>query len=510
LQANASITQAFLAKAKAHPDRAIVGDRVSGVKTYRQVVIAIMLLQKKLEKIDNPNLGIMLPASVGASLCYFATLFAGKTPVMFNWTVGATHMNHCLKTAGVTLIITARALTDKLQEQGIDLATLDVEWLFLEDLRGQITLFDKVRALVAGYFSWASLARSRVSRTAAILFTSGSEARPKAVPLTHANILANLEDFNKVLAFKESDRLLGMLPPFHSLGLAGNIIMPLCLGLRTAYHANPTQGTILAGLVEQYRSTLLIGTPTFVGGILRAAGSGQLASLRLLFTGAEKCPDHVYDQVRKELPGAVLCEGYGITECSPVVSVNTPDNSLPGTIGRVLPGMEYRIVHPEHRETVDPGQQGLLLVRGKNVFGGYLGTENSSPFVLLEGKEWYNTGDLVRENNGVLTFCGRLKRFVKLGGEMISLPAIENVLQEHFAAHADGGPALAIEATNDEIHPEIVLFTTLAVEREEVNRCLRQAGLSALHNIRRLVRIDTIPVLGTGKIDYRQLKTALA
>jgi acyl-CoA synthetase (AMP-forming)/AMP-acid ligase II/1-acyl-sn-glycerol-3-phosphate acyltransferase/acyl carrier protein len=510
LQTNASIAQAFLAKAKVHPGRAIVADRVSGVKTYRQVVIAVMLLQKKFAKIDNPNLGIMLPASVGAAICYFAALFAGKTPVMFNWTVGAAHMNHCLKTAGVTHIITARALTDKLQEQGIDLAALEVEWLYLEDLRRQITMLDKVKALVAGYFSWASLVRSRVSRTAAILFTSGSEARPKAVPLTHDNILANLEDFNKVLAFRESDRLIGMLPPFHSLGLAGNIIMPLCLGLRTTYHANPTQGVILAGLIEQYRSTLLIGTPTFVGGILRAVGSGQLASLRLLFTGAEKCPDHVYDQVRKELPGAVLCEGYGITECSPVVSVNTPDNSVPGTIGRVLPGMEYRIVHPEHRETVEPGQQGLLLVRGKNVFGGYLGTENSSPFVLLEDKEWYNTGDLVRENNGVLTFCGRLKRFVKLGGEMISLPAIENVLQEHFAARADGGPALAIEATNDEIHPEIVLFTTLAVEREEVNRCLRQAGLSALHNIRRLVRIETIPVLGTGKIDYRQLKTALA
>ncbi|MDW7772852.1 MAG: AMP-binding protein [Desulfobulbaceae bacterium] len=245
-------------------------------------------------------------------------------------------------------------------------------------------------------------------------------------------------------------------------------------------------------------------------GILRAAKPGQLSTLRLLFTGAEKCPEYVYRQVRKELPKAVLCEGYGITECSPVVSVNTPDNPQPETIGRVLPGMEYRIVHPESRETLKPGQQGLLLVRGKNVFAGYLGTENGSPFVVFDGKSWYNTGDLVREDNGVLSFCGRLKRFVKLGGEMISLPAIETVLQQHFPADADGAPALAIEATNDESHPEIVLFTTLAVEREEVNRCLRQAGLSALHNIRRLVKIDTIPVLGSGKINYRQLKTALA
>jgi acyl carrier protein len=509
LSGHDSIAQAFLAKAKAHPDQAIVADQISGVKTYRQVVVATMVLQKKLRTIASPTLGIMLPPSVGAALCYFATLFAGKIPVMLNWTVGVSHLNHCLKTAGVTHIITARALMDKLQGQGIDLTSLEVEWLYLEELRKEITLADKVSAQVAGYLSWSSLAQSRVSGTAAILFTSGSEALPKAVPLSHANILANLQDFNSVLSFKESDRLLAMLPPFHSLGLAGNIIMPFCLGLRTTYHTNPTEGAVLAGLIEQYRSTLLIGTPTFVNGILRAARPGQLATLRLLFTGAEKCPEHVYRQVQEELPGAVLCEGYGITECSPVVSVNTPDAPQPETIGRVLPGMEYAIVDPESREKVDSGQQGLLLVRGKNVFAGYLGTV-ASAFVTLKGKSWYNTGDLVREHEGILTFCGRLKRFIKLGGEMISLPAIETVLHQQFPASVDGAPALAIEATNDENHPEIVLFTTLPVEREEVNRCLRQAGLSALHNIRRLVKIDAIPVLGTGKIDYRQLKTALA
>ncbi|MCL7489762.1 MAG: AMP-binding protein, partial [Desulfobulbaceae bacterium] len=506
-----SIAQAFLATAKTHPDRAIVADRISGVKTYRQVVIAIMLLQKKLQKIDSSTLGIMLPSSVGAALCYFAALFAGKTPVMFNWTVGIGHMNHCLKTAGVTHIITARALMDKLQGQGIDLTALDVEWIYLEDLRKQITLVDKLSAVIAGYISWSSLAKSRVSDTAAILFTSGSEAQPKAVPLSHANILANLQDFNSVLSFKESDRLLGMLPPFHSLGLAGNIIMPLCLGLKTTYHANPTEGGLLASLIEEYRSTVLIGTPTFAGGILRAAKSGQLSSLRLLFTGAEKCPEYVYRQVKEELPGAVLCEGYGITECSPVVSVNTPDNPVPETIGRVLPSMEHTIVHPESMETVKPGHQGILLVRGKNVFSGYLGADTTSPFVIHDGKSWYNTGDLVREDlHGVLTFCGRLKRFIKLGGEMISLPAIETILQQHFPSSGDGAPAMAIEATNDASHPEIVLFTTFSLDRQEVNACIRQAGLSALHNIRRLVKVDTIPVLGTGKINYRQLKTALA
>jgi long-chain-fatty-acid--[acyl-carrier-protein] ligase len=511
LGGEATIAGTFLRKAKERPDQAIVADRISGVKTYRQMIVATMILRRKLQRIDGSALGIMLPPSVGAALSYFATLFAGKTPVMLNWTVGAGHMSHCLKTAGVTHIITARALMDKLRGQGIDLSSLDAEWLYMEDLRKEITLAEKISALIAGYVSWSPLAGSKVSETAAILFTSGSEAMPKAVPLSHANILANLKDFNSVLSFRESDRLLAMLPPFHSLGLAGNIILPFCLGLRTTYHANPTEGAALAGLIEQYRSTLLIGTPTFVSGILRAAKPGQLASLRLLFTGAEKCPDYVYRQVKDALPGAVLCEGYGITECSPVVSVNTPDAPVPETIGRVLPGMEYAIVDPDSMQRVGTEQQGLLLVRGKNVFAGYLGTSAASPFVMLDGKSWYNTGDLVREGvSSILTFCGRLKRFVKLGGEMISLPAIETVLQQHFPTHTDGSPALAIEATPDESHPEIVLFTTFAIEREEVNRCIRQAGLSALHNIRRLVRIDSIPVLGTGKINYRQLKTALA
>jgi len=505
-----TITQSFLQQARTNPGRAIIADRISGVKTYRQVVMAIMVLQKKLRTLANPSLGIMLPASVSASISYFATLFAGKIPVMLNWTVGSGHMQHCLNTAGLSHVITAKALVERLEGQGMDLSALDVHWIYLEDLRTQISGADKLKALVASYLPWTALTSSTVSDTAAILFTSGSEASPKAVPLSHANILANLKDFNSVLSFRESDRLLGMLPPFHSLGLAGTIIMPLCLGLKTTYYPNPTEGGTLAALVHQYRSTLLIGTPTFVNGILRAARKDQLSSLRLLFTGAEKCPEYIYRRVQEELPCAILCEGYGITECSPVVSVNSPDNPVPETIGRVLPGMEYRIVDPDTMIAAKPDSQGILLLRGANVFAGYLGGETTSPFVRHEGKVWYNTGDLVREDgNGILTFCGRLKRFIKLGGEMISLPAIEAALQQFLPPDDAGAPTLAVEATPDENHPEVVLFTTKRIDREEVNAYIRQAGLSALHNIRRLVQVEHIPVLGTGKINYRQLKIAL-
>jgi len=506
-----TIAEAFLDTAKKNANKCIVADQLSGVKSYRQMIMAILVLQKKFADLADPSLGIMLPASVTASTCNLATMFSGKVPVMLNWTVGESHMGHCLQTAGVKRVITARALLEKLKGQGMDLSAVEVEWLYLEDLRQHVSLVDKILAFAQSHLSWSALSKAKISDTAAILFTSGSEAKPKAVPLSHANILANINGFTDVLSIQANDRLLGMLPPFHSLGLAGNIIMPLCLGLPTTYHPNPTEGGRLAGVVEQYKASLLIATPTFLHAIIRAAGPGQLESLRLVFTGAEKCPDYVYDAVGEDLPQAILCEGYGITECSPVVSVNSPENPQPGTIGRILPGMEAIIVDPENHELVESGRQGILLVRGENVFSGYLGNGVNSPFIRVIGKDWYNTGDLVKEGGqGVLTFCGRIKRFVKIGGEMISLPAIESALQQYFPLSKDGAPLLAVEATNAETMPEVVLFATFAVERHEVNSCLRKAGLSALHNIRRLVQVEEIPVLGTGKTDYQQLKAVLA
>ncbi len=505
-----SVALVMLHTAGLNPDRAIVADRVSGVKTYRQFIMAVMLLSKQFGAVRNSNLGIMLPATVGAAISYFSVMFSGKTPVMLNWTIGENHLRHCLKTTGTTHIVTARTLIEKLEDQGMDFSNLPVRWIYLEDLRNKLPLPAKLAALIKSYLPWRSLYKARISKTAAILFTSGSEAMPKAVPLSHANILANIRDFSSVLEFEAKDRLLGMLPPFHSLGLAGNIIMPLCLGLKTTYHANPTEGGIIAGLIENYRSTLLIGTPTFLKGIIGSSTPDQLSTLRLIFTGAEKCPDYVYRQVKELLPRAVLCEGYGITECSPVVTINNPDNPQPGTIGRILSNMEYLIVHPDRKTPVETGKQGLLLVKGENVFAGYLDRDKESPFITVNGKEWYNTGDLVSDGpDSILTFRGRLKRFIKLGGEMISLPAIEEALQQHFPGKDDGTPAMAVESTPNEDHPELVLFATFPAERREINQWIRQAGLSALHNIRQLIHLEEIPVLGTGKTDYRKLKAAL-
>ncbi len=503
-----TITELFLAQARKKPNKAIIADLRSGVRSNRDIITALHLLVPQFAKIPGDNVGLMLPAGVGCTIAYLALLFAGKTPVMVNWTVGEGNMTYCLDKVGVKTVISAKVLVGRLAGQGIHLEGLKVDWLHMEDLAKNFSLPKKIGAKIKSYGNWSLLTRHRSPEDiAAILFTSGSEAKPKAVPLSHANFLTNLRDVAQVLRFYGDDSLLGMLPPFHSLGLTGTLLLAVCMGIKTVYHANPTEAGVLAKISEIYKTTVLIGTPTFLNGILRAAEPGQLASLRLVFTGAEKCPEHVYQAMAKECPQVVMCEAYGVTECAPGVSLNNPDHPVPGTIGPMLPSMEHVIVDVENRQPVSRGEQGMLLVRGLNVFKGYLHHDGKQPFVEHDGKQWYETGDLVSEDaQGVLTFRGRLKRFIKLGGEMISLPAIEAALLAELAPENDEGVPLAVEATPDDEQPEVVLFTTFELSRDQANKAIRAAGLSPLHNIRRLVSVAEIPVLGTGKTDYQALK----
>ncbi|MGW8194874.1 MAG: AMP-binding protein, partial [Desulforhopalus sp.] len=507
-----SITEAFLQQARRHSGKVIIADRISGAKTYRDILTAIFALIPILETHKGKRIGIMLPASVSSGIVYLATLFSGKTPVMFNWTAGYANIDHGIGETGVDVIVSATPLCKKVEEQqGVRLDRLPVRWLHLDKLLPKLGLIEKGKALVKARCLASTLFHRTVPEEAAILFTSGSESRPKAVPLTHANILANLADFTSAVQFDENTRLLGILPPFHSLGLAGTIILPLCLGIPTVYHANPTESLTLVRLIETYKATMLISTPTFLGSILQAGNREQLGSLQLVFTGAEKCPEHVMATLRSINPQSELCEGYGITECSPLVSLNIPGDNKPGTIGRVLPSMEYAIVDDGIKRRVTRGERGLLLVRGPNIFRGYLNQDRAKGFCRFAGKTWYQTGDYVREDEARrLVFSGRKKRFVKIGGEMISLPAIEDVLLSRYIDNTiSEGPMLAVDATDHESHPEIVLFTKEILDQSAINGHLRQAGLSPLHNIRRVIQVASIPVLGSGKTDYQQLKKLL-
>jgi acyl-CoA synthetase (AMP-forming)/AMP-acid ligase II/1-acyl-sn-glycerol-3-phosphate acyltransferase/acyl carrier protein len=506
-----TITELFLHQAKRTPNKVIIADQISGVRTYRDVATGIFALRPIVEALEGERVGIMMPASVGADILFLTVLFSGKTPVMVNWTAGARNVEHSLDLVGVKHVLTAKALVGRVASMGTDLSALESRFVYMEDIGRSITLPKKLGALLKARLGLGALKKAAVPEVATILFTSGSESMPKAVPLTHDNILANLRDVVGMVELRGGDRLLGMLPPFHSFGLVGTVIMPFVLGMPTVHHANPTEGAVLAQLIEAYKVSFIIGTPTFLNGIVRGGSEAQLTTLRIAVTGAEKCPDRVYDALTEHCPSLTVIEGYGITECSPIVSANDEANPVRGAIGKIMPSLEYAILNTESNEPVATNEQGMLLVRGPSIFKGYINFDGPSPFVEYDGKDdWYRTGDLVSEDaDGVFTFRGRLKRFTKLGGEMISLPAIENVLNAHYTSEDDEGPALAVEATPSEEHPELVLFTTHDVDRQTINANIREAGLSPLHNIRRIIKLDAIPLLGTGKTDYRSLSAIL-
>jgi acyl-CoA synthetase (AMP-forming)/AMP-acid ligase II/1-acyl-sn-glycerol-3-phosphate acyltransferase/acyl carrier protein len=505
-----TITEVFLNQAAQGPGRLLLADQTSGEVTYRRLVLGLLLMVPELRALPGRYIGIMLPASVGAGLFYLAALFAGKTPVMINWTTGSRNLAHSLDLLGVERVVTARALLSKLETMGIDVSALSGRFVLAEDLRGRFTTGKKLLALARSFVDWGPLRRATPPEVAVVLFTSGSESLPKAVPLTHANILTNIRDTLAIVALNSTDVLIGMLPPFHSFGISVTTILPLCSGLRTVYHPNPTEASVLARVIAAFRVTVLVGTPTFLHGIVRAARPEQLASLRFAVTGAEKCPDTVYQALRDRCRGATILEGYGITECSPIVSANRPEGPVPGSIGTLLPSVEGVVVGLETHAVASLGETGMLLVRGPSIFDGYLNYAGESPFVEHDGRRWYRTGDLVRPGaGGVLYFEGRLKRFVKLGGEMISLPAIEAVLLPQFASDSDEGPVLAVDTLGTPESPELVLFTVRPVSRERVNQIIRDAGLSPLYSVRQVIEVDAIPVLGTGKTDYRGLKERL-
>lgn len=546
-QGTANIVDAFLAQVKSGPNQPLLADR-GGVRTRAQTLLGAVLLARRFAALPGTRLGIMLPAAPAAAVCWAAALLAGKEPVMVNWTVGRGNMLHCLEQAGVEHIVSAGPLLEQLARQGTTMNDTPVVWHRVDAMAAGFSLAEKLRGLLAVWrfrLGLGGIPRAATPDIAAILFTSGSEARPKAVPLTHANLMVNATDVAGVLRVKQRDRVLSMLPPFHSFGLMVGLVLPLAGGVAVACHPNPTEAAPLVFLVRDFKLTLLGATPTFLEAMLKKArGADDLASVRFAFVGAEKCPDHVYAAFAECCPQGVLCEGYGITECSPVVSVNIPGKVRAGSIGHVLPSVEFALVRegaesaegvpgrepglapePSPRPESGPGPEGasgyasvpqgetgLLLVRGPSIFSGYLG-DAPDPFVRYDGKIWYRTGDLVRqEADGRLVFQGRLKRFVKIGGEMISLPQMENILQSAVTSRpdysAEEGVCIVADArpgSEEAGQPEIVAFTTLGLTAQEVNRSLREAGLSPLHAVKRVVRVARIPLLGTGKTDYRAL-----
>lgn len=503
-----TIPQAFLAQAERQGGRAILADQTSGVRSYRDVLTAVAALRGPIGELDGQRIGVMLPAGVGATVLTLAVQFAGKTPAMVNWTLGAGVVVRCLDAVDVRRVLTSRVLVERLGGQGVDLDVFAERFVFIEDIRAALSRRDKLAAAMTARFRRKPLhqAAAAAPPTAAILFTSGSEAEPKAVPLSHRNILTNVADAWQCFRLGPGDCLLGILPPFHSFGLTTSVVLPLVTALPCAYSPNPTDAAALAVAVEGYRTTLLAGTPTFLHGLVRAATEGQLDSLTLVVSGAEACGEEVYAAVERSCPQTTILEGYGATECSPIIAVNRQDDPRRRTIGRPLASFECVRLDPETRQPVGAGHEGLLLVRGPCVFDGYLNRPAEAGFVEHDGRQWYDTGDVIYvDDEGIWSFAARLKRFVKVGGEMLSLPAIEATLRGELGDAEQTGQGLAVIAVGADEQPELCLVATTDVTRAQANAAIRDAGLSGLHNIRRVERIDELPLLGNGKIDYRSL-----
>jgi long-chain-fatty-acid--[acyl-carrier-protein] ligase len=342
-----------------------------------------------------------------------------------------------------------------------------------------------------------------------VLFTSGSEKAPKAVPLTHANIISNQRSGLAVLGLTRRDSVLGFLPAFHSFGMNTTGLLPLETGLRVVRHPDPTDAGGLVRKIAAYKPTVIVATPTFLAYIFDRAKPGDLGSLKLILVGAEKCPDVLFDRCKELAPNATLLEGYGITECAPVVSANIPGAIRRGTIGRALPGVDLMVLDLETDNPAGPNHMGMLLVAGPSVFPGYIGHEVPSPFKEINGKRWYMTGDLATiDDEGWVHFSGRLKRFIKAGGEMISLPALEEPFAKQFPPTKEG-PQVAVEGIETPGGRRIVLFTTEPLTLRDANAKLLAEGFRGVMRLDEVRQIDKIPVLGTGKTDYKVLRGML-
>jgi long-chain-fatty-acid--[acyl-carrier-protein] ligase len=288
--------------------------------------------------------------------------------------------------------------------------------------------------------------------------------------------------------------------------MTGNLLLSHLAGIPCVRYADPTDSAGLARTIAAYAPSMLFTTPTFLGYILAACKNGELHSLRKIITGAEKCPDAIFKKCAELAPEAIILEGYGITECSPVVTANRIGETRLGTVGKPVKGVDVCIVDIDSDQEVEQGQTGMLLVSGPSIFGGYYRHSGETPFVERAGRSWYKTGDLVAiDNEGFIHFKGRLKRFLKAGGEMISLPALEEPFSRAFPAD-EKGPRTAVEGIETPEGRHIVLFTTEDLSLRRAGEILLESGLRGVMRLDEVRRIDSIPLLGTGKTDYKQLK----
>jgi acyl-[acyl-carrier-protein]-phospholipid O-acyltransferase/long-chain-fatty-acid--[acyl-carrier-protein] ligase len=516
------IHRQFLRLAARHPFRVCLIDPLNKGKKFRygEVLAGAGILAGKLRPLlaDDSMVGVWLPPSVGGAFANIALALLRKAPVNLNYTSSAELVGSAAHQCELRHLLTSRLFTAK-----VPLQLPDVEFVYLEDFRKHITTWQRVRAFLAVVLlpAWAldrwvyRLADHSIDDLATVIFSSGSTGDPKGVMLTHRNLAANVESVVQAIDPGPTDRLLGILPFFHSFGFTVTLWVPLQVGTSALYHADPRQAKEIGELCRKYGVTLFLTTPTFLRFYLKRCEPHDFATLRILMCGAEKLPQSLAREFKAKF-GVQPLEGYGCTELSPVAAANVPDwqegsarqtGNRPGTIGQPVPGVAARIVDPDTFETLPTGREGLLLVYGANVMKGYLGRPDATRASIRYG--WYVTGDIARfDDDGFLTITDRMSRFSKIGGEMVPHQKIEDEIQ---AIAGTNERICVVTAVPDERRGErlIVLHTPLnGVDRQKLARELGRRGLPNLWvpAEKDFYEIEELPVLGSGKLDLRRIK----
>jgi acyl-[acyl-carrier-protein]-phospholipid O-acyltransferase / long-chain-fatty-acid--[acyl-carrier-protein] ligase len=494
-----SVPQALLAaRARYGSGKDIVEDQDRTALSYDRLVLGAMVLGRKLAEgtVERENVGVLLPNVNGCAVTLFGLLFRARVPVMLNFTAGLRNLQSACETAQIRTIITARKFIEnaKLDDLVVALGK-GRRIIWLDDVRASLGTLDKVMGAIDAKFRAGSLAaRTKRDDPAVILFTSGSEGKPKGVVLTHGNLIANCRQIfsagHEIL--NPADIVFNPLPVFHSYGLTAGLLMGVLNGMKVVLYPSPLHYREVPRLIGKTKATILFGTDTFLVGYARAAEKDDLASVRYVITGAER----VKDETRRlwDPFGTTILEGYGCTECAPVLACNVPSMMKTGTVGPLLPGINWRL---DPVEGIAEG--GKLVVKGANVRAGYmLAAEPGRIQPPQEG--WHDTGDIVTvDDDGCITIKGRAKRFAKIGGEMVSLAAIETMTADLWP----GVNHVAVSLPDPKKGEQIILVTEQPnADRTGLAAHAKAQGFPELWVPRGILVLEAIPVLGSGKIDY--------
>jgi acyl-[acyl-carrier-protein]-phospholipid O-acyltransferase/long-chain-fatty-acid--[acyl-carrier-protein] ligase len=452
-------------------------------------------------------IGVLLPPSVAGALVNVGVTLAGRVPVNLNFTAGPEAMAAARERCAIRTVVTSRVFLAKAKIEAQE------GMVFVEDILAHVSPLARLRALLTARFVPARLlaGAARPETLATVIFSSGSTGIPKGVMLSHYNVLANIEAMAQLFWIGERDRIVGVLPFFHSFGYTVTIWFPLIAGCGVVYHPNPTDAKAVGELIAKYHATFLLSTPTFCAGYTRKCSPEEFASLRFVLVGAEKLREPIAAAFREKF-GVELLEGYGCTEMAPVVAVNAPnfqagkDSQLgnqPGTVGHPMPGVAAQVVDPATFAPLPPNQPGLLLVKGSNRMIGYLGEPQRTAEALHEG--WYITGDIAAiDDEGFIRITDRLSRFSKIAGEMVPHLWIEDAI-----ANVLGSAPCAVTSVADDRRGErLVALYVHEMEPAELWQKLAETDLPRLWIPKRenLYRVESLPQLGTGKLDLRGLK----